>query len=240
VTGASWAALALAAVSLSGCETTAEKSAKLQKQAKQVTSTEKGLSIARESTAVKVLDATIVRSPEGAAAVVTLQNRSSRTLRDVPLAIAAKDAAGRTLFQNNAPGLEAALISVASLGPNRTITWVDDQLPATGAPASVSARVGQAPALTGSPPKLTIAGAHLSEDPSEGLVATGTVSNRSSIAQTSLVVFGVARRGGRIVAAGRGVLPQLAGGASAPFQVFLIGDARGAQLRVSAPPTSFG
>jgi hypothetical protein len=35
-------------------------------------------------------------------------------------------------------------------------------------------------------------------------------------------------------------LPQLAAGASAPFQVFLVGDARGARLALNAPPTSFG
>jgi hypothetical protein len=240
VTRAGWAALALATLALAGCETTAEKSARLQKQAKRVTLDEKGLSITRASTDVKVLAATIVRGSEGAAAVVTLHNRSSHTLRDVPLAITVKDAAGRTLFQNNGPGLEAALVSVASLGPHRTITWVDDQLPSGGAPASVSARVGQAPMLSKRPPRLTIAGAGLSEDASNGLVASGTLSNDSSISQKSVVVFGVTRRGGRIVAAGRGVLPGLAAGASARFQVFLVGDARGAQLQVSAPPTSFG
>jgi hypothetical protein len=240
VTRAGWAALALATLALAGCETTAEKSARLQKQAKRVTLDEKGLSIARASTDVKVLAAATVRGSEGSAAVVTLHNRSSHTLHDVPLAITVKDARGRTLFQNNGPGLEAALVSVASLGPHETITWVDDQLPGGGAPASVSARVGQAPVLSGRPPRLTIAGASLSEDPSNGLVGSGTLSNRSSISQKSVVVFGVARRGGRIVAAGRGVLPELAAGASAPFQVFLIGDARGAQLQFGAPPTSFG
>jgi hypothetical protein len=54
------------------------------------------------------------------------------------------------------------------------------------------------------------------------------------------VVFGVARHGDRVVAAGRAVLPQLAAGASARFEVFLVGDARGARLHLSAPPTSFG
>jgi hypothetical protein len=219
------AALALATLALSGCETTAEKSAELQQRAKRVTLDEKGLSIARQSTDVKVLQATIVRGSEEAAAVVTLHNRSSHTLRGVPLAITVKDGGGRTLFQNNGPGLQAALVSVASLGPHRTLTWVDDQLPVGGAPTSVSARVGQARKLSGNPPTLRIDGVHLSEDPSNGLVASGVVANRSAIAQTSLVVFGVARRGGRVVAAGRGVLPRLAAGASAPFEVFLVGNA---------------
>ncbi len=235
-----WGALALAILALTGCETTAEKSARLERQAAHVTLTEKGLSITRESTDVKVLSTTVVRGAEGAAAVVTLENRSGHALRAVPIAIVVKDGGGRVIFQNNAPGLESALVSVPSLGAHRTIAWVDDQLPANGAPASVSARVGQAPALSGSSPSLTIAGARLSEDPANGLVANGTASNRSSIAQRSLVLFGVARRGGKVVAAGRGVLPELAAGASARFEVFMVGDARGAELQISAPPTSFG
>jgi hypothetical protein len=51
-------------------------------------------------------------------------------------------------------------------------------------------------------------------------------------------VFALARRAGRIAAAASGVLPELAGGASAPFQVFFVGDPHGAQLQVSVPPTS--
>jgi hypothetical protein len=35
-------------------------------------------------------------------------------------------------------------------------------------------------------------------------------------------------------------VPALAPHASAPFQASLVGDARGATLRVAAPPVSFG
>jgi hypothetical protein len=235
-----WAALALAALALAGCETTAEKSAKLQRQAKHVTLAQKGLSIARESADVKVLATTIVRSSEGAAAVVTLENDSSHTLREVPIAITVRDSHGHTLFQNNGPGLEGALVAVPSLAAHRTFVWVDDQVPANGEPVGVSARVGEAPRVTSSLPDIAVEGAGLSEDPSEGVVAAGSVKNHSSVAQRKLVIFGVARRGGKIVAAGRGVLPELAPGASTPFQVFFVGNASGAQLQVSAPPTTFG
>jgi hypothetical protein len=46
-------------------------------------------------------------------------------------------------------------------------------------------------------------------------------------------------QGGRIVAAGRAVLPEVAAGASVPFQAFLVGAATGARLEASAPPTTF-
>jgi hypothetical protein len=47
-------------------------------------------------------------------------------------------------------------------------------------------------------------------------------------------------RGGRIVAAGRAVLPEVGAGQRAPFQVFFIGSPQGAQLQASAPPTTLG
>jgi hypothetical protein len=231
-------ALALAALALGGCETTAEKSAKLQRQAKRLTLDEKGLSITRQSVEIKVIDATIVRGSERAAAVVTLRNDSARAQRGVPIAITVTDARGRTLFQNNAAGLEGALVSVPSIGPHATVTWVDDQLPAGGAPTRVSARVGEARSVTGPLPRLTVGATQLGEDPANGLVATGNVSNRSRVEQRGLVLFAVGRRAGRIVAAGRAVVPELAPNAKASFQISLVGDAKGATLSFVVPPSS--
>jgi hypothetical protein len=233
--------LALGALALSGCETTAEKSAKLERQAKRVTlQQQKGLTITRRSSSIEVLDATVLHSSERAAAVVTLRNRSAHAQRAVPIAIAVEDARGKTLFQNNEPGLEHALVSIPSIPAHETVVWVDDQLPTSGSPASVSARVGQAPDAAGQLPELTVGGVKLSEDPASGTIAEGTVTNRSRVAQSGLVLFAFARRAGRIVAAGRAVVPELNPGASAPFQASLVGDARGASLQVFAPPASFG
>jgi hypothetical protein len=234
-------ALALGALVLSGCETTAEKSAKLERQAKRVTlQQEKGLTITRESSSVEVTEATVLHGSERAAAVVALKNNSAHAQREVPIAITVKDAHGKTLFQNNEPGLERALVSIPSIPAHETVVWVDDQIPASGSPASVSARVGQSPTLARQLPELTITGANLSEDPASGTIAEGTVANRSKVAQSGLVLFALARRAGKIVAAGRAVVPELAPGASAPFQASLVGDAHGAGVQVLAPPSSFG
>jgi hypothetical protein len=231
------AALLLAALALAGCETTAEKSAKLERAAKRASVVQSGLLITHPSTDVKVLETAALHGSEGAAAVVVVRNNSSRPLRAVPIAITVKNAGGQTLFQNNAPGLEAALVSVASLPAHGELSWVDDQLPATGKPATVSAVLGQAPAAA-APPKIEIQGAHTIEDPSRGIGTGAMISNRSPIAQQNLVVFAVARRGGRIVAAGRANVAELAAHASAQFQVFFVGDPRGARLQLSAPATT--
>jgi hypothetical protein len=230
------ASLAFALIVLGGCETTAEKSAKLERAAKRVTlAQEKGLSISRPSTTVQVVSADVVRDAERAAAVVTLHNRSARTQRAVPIAITVKSARGATLFQNNAPGLESALVTVPSIAAHATVVWVDDQLPVSGSPASVSAVVGYASSATAPPPALTVTGARITEDPANGVVANGTVTNRSKVAQASLVVFAVARRGGAIVGAGRAIVSELAPGAASPFQASLVGHALGARLAISAP-----
>ncbi|HWX52684.1 MAG TPA: hypothetical protein VNY34_05290, partial [Solirubrobacteraceae bacterium] len=233
--------LALGALALAGCQTTAEKSAKLERAARRhALVSASGLSIAHTSSEVKVTATSVLRSAEGAVAIVELRNHSGHALRNVPLALTVKDARGGTLYQNNAAGLEAALVSVPSLPAHASFTWVDDQIPAKGAPAAVSARIGTAPAVPGSLPILTVSGVHPIEDPANGAGAAGTVSNRSGVTQTNLVVFGVARRAGRIVAAGRAVLPEVAAGSQMPVQIFLAGDPHGAQLQLSAPANSVG
>ena len=232
-------ALAIAVLlALSGCETTAEKSAALRRAAKHVALNEKGLSIAADSRDVSVLGASVVRDSEGAAVVVTLRNHSAHALREVPIAITVKSAAGSVLFQNNGVGLERALVSVPSIAAHGTVVWVDDQVPASGGPASASARVGPAPTLAGALPAISSGSVHLGEDPSNGVVARGTVSNRSKVAQRTLVLFAVARRAGRIVAAGRQILPELAPGASSSYEVALLGNASGATPQVQAPASS--
>ena len=118
-------------------------------------------------------------------------------------------------------------------------TWVDDQVPAAGGPASVSAVVGEAPSAGGALPQIEVQGVHASEESATGGAGiAGTVRNRSTVTQLNLVVYGLARRGGRIVAAGRAVLPEVAAGASVPFQAFLVGKPNGAELEASAPPTT--
>jgi hypothetical protein len=225
---------------LSGCESTQEESARLEREAKHVTLAQHGLSIARRSRYVKVVSAVVARDSEGAAVVVTLRNDSGRALRSVPLAITVRSAGGQTLFENNAAGLEAALTSLASLPAHGSVTWVDDQVPPNGEPASARATAGEAGALAGAPPPISVSGLHPIQDPTNGAGGAGTVTNQSRFSQHNIVVFVVGRSGGKVVAAGRAVLPTLGAGMTLGFQAFLIGNAHGAQLQASAPATTFG
>jgi hypothetical protein len=232
--------LGLLALLCSGCETTAEKSAKLEKAAKRHTlATEQGLTIAHASTVVKVLETAFVHGREGSAAVVTLRNSSAHALSDVPISLSLKDAHGKTVYSNGTPGLARTLTSVALLPAHGKVVWIDDQIQAASA-ASVTARVGEGTPASGSAPRLAIAETHLASESPGSSTLEGAVRNPSGTAQPELVINAVARRSGRVVAAGRAVLASLEPGASTPFEVFFVGSATGEQLEVSAPATATG
>jgi hypothetical protein len=243
-----WLALALAALALTGCETTQEKAAKLEKiaarhereAAKNGKVAQRGLSIQRESTKIRARATSVLRSPEGAAAVVSLINSSATAMRNVPIEITVKSSGGSTVYTNNTPGLSPALVAAPLLAARGQMIWIDDQIQANGTPTAVSAKVGEGEAVTGAIPRLSVQGAHLFEDPTNGPGAEGDVVNHSSVAQRELVVYAVARRGAAIVAAGRAILPEVPAGASTRFQIFFIGDPRGAKLEVNAPPSTLG
>jgi hypothetical protein len=232
--------LVLLALVSSGCETTAEKSAKLEKAAKRIAPVaQQGLSIAHESSIVKVLSATLVRGTEGTAAVLTLHNSSAQAIRDVPISISLKDAHGATVYTNATPGLAKTLTSLALLPARGDGVWIDDQIPGTSA-KRLATKIGEGTAVNGAVPRLTVREAQLAEDPSGAATVEGTIDNPSRTGQSELVVYALARKDGRIVAAGRAVLASLAPGASAPFQAFFVGTPAGAQLQLSAPPTALG
>ena len=232
-------ALLALALTLTGCETNIQRSAQLRHDHRPVAA-QTGLVIKRESHDVKVLSTTVLHDENGIAAVVTLRNDSPRPLREVPVAITLREPQGRTLYQNDIPGLSAPLAHAPLLMPGQRFDWIYDQIEASGTPGPLSARVGEAASVSGRPPSIAVTGVHLFDDPTNGIGAEGTVVNRSTVAQAELVVFAVGRRDGQIVAAGRAILPNAPARSSTPFQVFFIGNPKGASLELSAPPTTLG
>jgi hypothetical protein len=233
---------ALLAISLawacSGCESTAEKSADIEKHAKHEKLTLRPVPVTKESPNVEVTASTVVHSSEGTAVVVELRNTSSHAIENAQIEITVRDAKGDVLFQNDQPGAERALTTVSLLPPGKREVWVDDQVQTAGVPASAIARVGEGARASGSAPKVSVSGTHPTEEGGEA-GAAGNVRNDSKVAQQHLVVYAVARKGGKIVAAGRAGIPEVAANAGMPFQVYFIGDPKGAQIEASAPPTTF-
>ena len=221
-----------------GCESTQEKSAKLAAQAKGLAKPEAGLTVTEESKVVKVGATAVLQDANGAAAVIELRNGGTKPLAAVPVAIDVLGAGGQSLFKNDLGGTEASLVAAAVLRPSERMYWVHDQVVVSEKPASVNAAVGADAKPVGGPvPEIAISGVKLEEDETSGTAAVGTLENRSRIEQRALVIYAVARKGERIVAAGRGQVPRLKPGAKAPFTVFFIGDARDGELTLAAPPT---
>jgi hypothetical protein len=232
--------LVLVALTLTGCETTAEKSAKLEREALRHAkpASTKGISIASPSRIVKVLGKTFLSGSEGGAVVVTLRNTSAIAQSRLPLIVTASSPAGAKLYTNDAPGQAPSLTSAPLVPAHGELSWVDDQVQGVDGSAKLTAEVGEGSAVKAKPPVVAVVSHRLEKEPGGGTMVAGSVANRSTVEQQELVVFAVARRGGRVVAAGRAVLSAVPAGATSPFQIFLIGDAGGASVEVSAPPST--
>ncbi len=228
--------LAGAAALLSGCQSTQSKSAELAEQSGGV-SQEQGLEIDKRSRDVKVTGTAVVSDPNGTAAIVELKNTGKKTVVNVPIAIDVRKG-GKSVFANDAPGLEPSLVSVAALKPGESLTWVNDQVFTAG--PKVDVKVGatdeRPPAKL---PEIDVSAPRVGGDPTSGFAIEGKVTNRSDLLQRKLVLYAVARKDGKVVAAGRGQVERLKPHAAAGYQIFFIGNPEGARVELAAPPTSF-
>lgn len=232
--------LALACLALAGCETTQEKSAALEKAAKSkaVARNATGLRITAVSPTIKALTATALHSSEGTAVAVELINGSGAA-REVPLLVSVAEGSRAGAYTNSAPGLARSLTSLSYVPAHGRAVWVDDQVQLAGTPGRVTAKVGGAKPARTSPPAIAILSHKLETEPGGGQAVTGTVANRSHVDQHELVIYALAKKSGRVLAAGRSVLALLGAGATGRFQIFLLGgSASGAQLTLSAPPST--
>jgi hypothetical protein len=230
--------LLCAGLALAGCQSTQSRSAELESAAAKFADRE-GLEVKRSNPDIEVVDTQLLQSQYGVAVAVELRNEAGTGLQNVPISIDVAGANGKTVFENNAPGLETALVSVPVIETDQTVGWVNDQILATGKPKSVDVKVGAGEPLPAGLPEIEVSPPKLVVDPVSGIEATGTVLNKSEIVQETLVLYAIARRGGEIVAAGRGVIDRLkTNGKPANYHIFFIGNPKGTDVTVTAPPTT--
>jgi hypothetical protein len=229
----------LVLLALAGCATTQDKSARLKREGKGLLR-EKGLSIARANAKVRVLGTAVLHDRYGTAAVVELENDSPRDMANVPVAIDVRGADGKTVYRNNAGGLDAGLVSVSLLPHGRRVIWINNQVVAAAAPKEVRVKVG-APRTASVParlPRIEISKVKRDRD-TDGPLATGVIANRSKVLQRRLVVYCLARKGAKVVAAGRAVVEKLPPAPTKKpvrFTVYFIGNPDGGRLAFYAPP----
>jgi hypothetical protein len=222
----------------SSCESTQQKSERLAREGKGANLRARGLVVTRRNKDVEVLATSTLQDSNGTAAVVALRNTSRRPLADVPVAIDVRGAGGKSLYRNDSAGIEPTLTKVPLLRPGESFLWVNDQVSAAARPRSVKAKVGEAAAPAPSRlPRIDVTRPRIERDPASGLEAVGFVANRSRIDQRKLVVFAVARRGRKLVAAGRAQISRLKPRKRAHYHVFFIGDPSRARITVAVPPT---
>jgi hypothetical protein len=226
------------ATSLTACQSTQGRSAELEAQGATKLLSESGVEIGRESTEVKVTSTTLLTDVNGSAVVVGLHNGSSENLVDVPILIEVLDAKGKSVYANDTPGIEPALASVPYIPGKGDAEWVNDQVLASGQPKSVKVKVGTSHASHSGPlPEVVVFKPTIEGDPASGLEATGTVVNRTGEEQGRLLLYAIGRRGGKVVAAGRGAIEHLKP-TTKPlhYSVFFIGNPRGTDLEVTDFP----
>jgi hypothetical protein len=230
---------ALALLALTGCESTIDQARKIAAQGERAIH-QKGITVTRVDKKVRVLESAIVQDANGTAVVIELRNTGAKPMVDAPIAIDVRDRSGKSVFKNNSPGLEPDLVHVPILLPGHVFEWVNDQVLAAGKPARVLARVGAGKPAPASLPAIQITSTQLVNDPASGWTATGSVRNASSVTQLHLVLFAVARRAGRIVAAGRAIVTRLLPAKTTTFHLYFIGNPQGTQVSVTAPPSTLG
>lgn len=237
VAAASLAVLALG--SLSACQSTQDRSAELEEQGATTLLAEAGLKIAKESTEVHVLSTALLSDRNGSAVVVRLRNDSDQDLVDVPILIRVLDAKGKSVYSNGIPGIEPALAAVPYIPAGGEVSWVNDQVISAGEPKSVKVKVGAGGRPSSEQrPEIEVTAPALEGDPVSGIEATGDVVNRTGQEQGRLLLYVVARQGGKVVAAGRGAIEHLkASTKPLHYDVFFIGDPTGAALEVASFPT---
>jgi hypothetical protein len=229
----------LLAILVAGCESSQDKSARLAKNGSKAF-TQKGLDVKHQNPNVKVTATTVLQDKNGAATVVVLHNSAPTLQVNVPISIDVLGPGRKSVFKNDAPGLEPSLVSAPLIQPKGDFIWVNDQVTANGRPVTtVVAKIGRGPDRppSGKLPQLAVSPPKMKNDPVSGVEAYGTVTNNSKVEQRQLIVYCVAIRGNKVVAAGRSGIARLVPGKKKQYHVYFIGNPAGARLSLTAPPT---
>jgi hypothetical protein len=230
----------LAPAILAGCESTQEKSAKLEAQGASLAKVEK-IKIGAANQAIEVTDKTLLTDQYGTALVVRVKNTSPEGQIDVPIAVNVKNAKGKSIYKNNIEGLEHGLVKIPMVMGQEETWWVNDQVLITQKAKSADVTIGKSEeSFPRDIPEIEVSEPTLEVDPVSGINVTGEVVNKSQVEQIDLLIYAVATKGGKVVAAGRGLIPKLkTDGKPEFYNVYFIGDPRGADIEVFAPPSTF-
>jgi hypothetical protein len=232
-------AAGLIVLGASGCETTQEQSAKIARTLGHQSAIAGTTRLGADNRDVRIEQEVLLTAAGQSAVALKLTNTSTQTQTDFPVLIEVLDAKGSAVYRNNTSGIEPSIQQFALLAPHATAWWVDNEVLASGGvPKTATGQLGAATAPAPSAiPSITTEAVSAS-DSFPGPHVSVTVRDRSTIAQRQLPVYAVALRGGRVVGAGRGIIPSLAPGAAAQVQIPIVGSVSESTISLAVPPTA--
>jgi hypothetical protein len=235
------AGAALVLAGLPGCVTTQQRNSRAKLRATRLLASRGPLVVTRRNRDVRVDRVALLRGAGATAIVVRLANTSATTLTDLPISVGVV-ARGRRTYLNRRAGLEYFQRHVAAIGPRDDVTWVFTTRRPTAARARPFALVGVPvrPPVShaGRLPGILASAVAMPAAVRPGRVRV-RVRNPTQVPQYGLVVYALARRGGRYVAAGRATVADLGSRSAATVDLRLLGTSRGATLELEALPTIF-
>jgi hypothetical protein len=193
-----------------------------------------------QAESIEVADPTLVKSDGGAAVIVDITNTGTEPVSDLPIIVGVEDKGKREPI-NVRKELPYFQTHLPAIGAGQTLTWVYAANKLESAGSDAYAEVGQAP----SPPVTSISSLPTvdvgtptasPDDPSKVQVS---VSNDIGFTQYELPVYVWATKGDRYTAGAFASAGDLEDGEFEDMTFDLIGDAKDAELHVSAPPTIY-
>jgi hypothetical protein len=228
---------------LAGCSTTMQTAARLQLNDARIRASQAGVRVpsSQASSTVRVRHLQVIASGSRTAFVVTVRNAGTSAVTDLPVSVGYTASRKVPVYLNSGMNLSYYESHLPAIGAGQQITWVfaaGRRLPARAQPFANVGAHAQPPAGEVSMPAISTVARVTSSTTASELLSV-RVRNGSGIPQYQLPVYAVARRDGRVVAAGSASVLALDGGSQQTVRLRLLGDARGADLSVEAPPTIF-
>ncbi len=189
-----------------------------------------------QSLPVSPLKLLVDRRDNSTAVIVRVSNPSpTRAVVDAKIAIDLLDRAGTLVGTSADAGTDPLRVHIPYIGPGESVLFVDDTIAPRAKPAAARVKAMAIPSAV-RPVRLSVRALHLRADALGFWSAVGTIVGSTPSRTRNVLIQAVVRQRGHIVAAGTTVARVPSRGRPRRFETTLIGDAKGGDLRVWAPP----
>jgi hypothetical protein len=226
---------------LSGCVTTQQVAARARLVDARIRASQDPLDVTATNADVRVAGLSLVRASHGTAVVAELRNVSTHPLTDLPVLVGIRTRTGARISLNHAANTDYLDTHVVAIAPGETVTWVftsQRRLAVAGAPFVDVGTSQLSESEVEHLPQIEVKPA-TNASATAGHNLSLSVANLSGIPQSSLPVYAVATRRGRVLGAGRATVGHLGTHDVGRVRLTLLGSQSSAVVRLSALPTIF-